>query len=54
MCGNITEQLLKDVSNCVAFSLQLDESTNIRDTAQLLVAFTTNIMCRVIFTNIFA
>jgi hypothetical protein len=21
MCGNITEQLLKDVSNCVAFSL---------------------------------
>jgi hypothetical protein len=31
MCGNITEQLLKDISNCVAFSLQLDESTDIRD-----------------------
>jgi hypothetical protein len=28
MCGNITEQLLKDVSVCVAFLLQLDESTD--------------------------
>jgi hypothetical protein len=28
---------LKDVSSCVAFSLQLDESTEIRGTAQLLV-----------------
>jgi hypothetical protein len=37
MCGNITEQLLKEVSNCVAFSLKLDESTDIRDTTQLLV-----------------
>jgi hypothetical protein len=37
MCGNITEQLLKDVSNCVAFSLQLDESTYFRERAQLLV-----------------
>jgi hypothetical protein len=37
MCGNITEKLLKDVSNCVAFSLQLVESTDIRETAQLLV-----------------
>jgi hypothetical protein len=32
--------LQKDVSSCVAFSLQLDESADIRDTAQLLVAFT--------------
>jgi hypothetical protein len=31
ICGNITEQLLKDVSSCVAFPLQLDESTEIRD-----------------------
>jgi hypothetical protein len=37
MYGNITEQLLKDISSCVAFSLQLDESTDIRDTVQLLV-----------------
>lgn len=37
MCGDATEQLLEDVSNCVAFSLQLDESTDIRDIAQLLV-----------------
>jgi hypothetical protein len=37
MCGNITKKLLKDFSNCVAFSFQLDESTDIRDTAQLLV-----------------
>jgi hypothetical protein len=44
--------LQKDVSICVAFSLQLAESTDIRDTVQLLVAFTTNIMRRVIFTNI--
>jgi hypothetical protein len=36
MCGSITEQLLKDVSNCVTFSLQLDKSTDIWDTAQLL------------------
>jgi hypothetical protein len=37
MYGNITEELLKGFSNCVAFSLQLDESTDIRDIAQLLV-----------------
>jgi hypothetical protein len=37
ICGNITEQLLKDVYNYVAFSLQLDESADIRDTAQLVV-----------------
>jgi hypothetical protein len=37
MCRNITEQLLKDVSNCVAFSLQLVESTDIGETARLLV-----------------
>jgi hypothetical protein len=30
MRGNVTEQLLKDVSSCVAFSFQLDESTDIR------------------------
>jgi hypothetical protein len=35
MCGNITEQLLKDVSNSAAVLRQLDQST---DTAQLLVS----------------
>jgi hypothetical protein len=37
MCGNITEELMKDVSNRVAFTLQLDESTDFRETVQLLV-----------------
>jgi hypothetical protein len=37
MCGDITEQLLKGVSNCVTFSLQLDEYADIRETIQLLV-----------------
>jgi hypothetical protein len=37
LCRNLTDQLLKDVSNSVAFSLQLDESTDIRKRAQLLV-----------------
>jgi hypothetical protein len=37
MRGNISEHLLKDVSICVAFSVQLDESIDIRDTAQLLL-----------------
>jgi hypothetical protein len=37
MCGNISEHLLKVVSICVAFSVQLYESIDIRDTTQLLV-----------------
>ncbi|KAJ7331909.1 hypothetical protein JRQ81_014089, partial [Phrynocephalus forsythii] len=37
MAGDITEQLLEDVSNCVAFSLQMDESTDRRDIVQLVV-----------------
>jgi hypothetical protein len=36
MCGNVTEQLLKDISICVAFSFHLDESTV---TAQLFVLY---------------
>jgi hypothetical protein len=50
MCGNITEHLLKDVSNCVAFSLQLDESTDIRDTAQLLVVLQKDVSSCVAFS----
>lgn len=34
---NLNEQLQKDIVLCVAFSLQFDESTDITDTAQLLV-----------------
>jgi hypothetical protein len=37
MCGNISEHLLQDVSICVASSVQLDESIDIRNTVQLLV-----------------
>lgn len=37
MSKNITELLQKDFDQCVAFSLQLDESTDVTDTAQLLV-----------------
>jgi hypothetical protein len=33
-----TEKLLKNVSNCVTFSLKLDESTDIGDTAQLVLS----------------
>jgi hypothetical protein len=33
----ITEQLLKDVSSCIAFSLQRDEFADIRGAVQLLV-----------------
>lgn len=34
---NLNEQLQKYIVLCVAFSLQFDESTDITDTAQLLV-----------------
>jgi hypothetical protein len=37
LCGKINEQFLKDVSNCVAFSHQQNESTDIKDTAQLVI-----------------
>lgn len=37
MSGNVKEQLCNDIDRCSCFSLQLDESTDISDTAQLLV-----------------
>ena len=37
MSGNVKEQLYNDISRCSCFSLQCDESTDISDTAQLLV-----------------
>ncbi|CAH2094824.1 unnamed protein product [Euphydryas editha] len=37
MSENINEKLQRDIVRCVAFSLQLDESTDITDTAQLII-----------------
>lgn len=37
MSGNLKEQLHNDINRCSCFSLQCDESTDISDTAQLLV-----------------
>jgi len=37
MGGNLKEQLQNDINRCSCFSLQCDESTDISDTAQLLV-----------------
>lgn len=34
---NVTEQLQIDIDRCVTFSLQIDESTDVSDTAQLIV-----------------
>jgi hypothetical protein len=34
---NVTEQLQIDIDWCVTFSLQIDESTDVFDTAQLIV-----------------
>ena len=37
MSENVTHQLYRDFNNCSSFSLQLDESTDIKDAAQLVV-----------------
>ncbi|XP_057190131.1 general transcription factor II-I repeat domain-containing protein 2-like [Triplophysa rosa] len=37
MADDLTQQLRKDITDCECFSLQLDESTDISDTAQLCV-----------------
>lgn len=34
---NVTEQLRIEIDRCVTFSLRVDESTGVADTAQLLV-----------------
>lgn len=36
---NVTEQLQIDIDRCVTFSLQIDESTDVSDTAQLIVFY---------------
>ena len=37
MNQNRSDQYCEDVAQCVAFSLQMDESTDVTDAAQLLV-----------------
>ena len=37
MSGDVDRQVLKDLSHCEYFSLQLDESLGVMDTAQLVV-----------------
>ncbi|KAJ4946083.1 hypothetical protein JOQ06_023758 [Pogonophryne albipinna] len=37
MAEDLTQQLRKDIEDCKCFSLQLDESTDVSDTAQLCV-----------------
>ncbi|KAI2644918.1 general transcription factor II-I repeat domain-containing 2-like protein [Labeo rohita] len=37
MAEDLTQQLWKDITDCECFSLQLDESTDVSDTAQLCI-----------------
>ena len=37
LSADVTDQLQDDINKCVAFSLQFDESTDVIDTAQLMV-----------------
>ena len=48
MAEDLTQQLLKDIEDCKCFSLQLDESTDVSDTAQLCV------FIRMVFTDMTA
>ena len=48
MAEDLTQQLRKDIEDCECFSLQLDESTDVSDTAQLCVSI------RMVFTNMTA
>ena len=48
MAEDLTHQLWKDITDCECFSLQLDESTDISDTAQLCV------FIRMVFTDMTA
>ena len=45
MAEDLTQQLWKDIGDCECFSLQLDESTDISDTAQLCI------FIRMVFTG---
>ena len=48
MAEDLTQQLWKDVADCESFSLQLDESTDVSDTAQLCI------FIRMVFTDMTA
>ncbi|XP_034075813.1 zinc finger BED domain-containing protein 5-like [Gymnodraco acuticeps] len=48
MAEDLTQQLRKDIEDCECFSLQLDESTDVSDTAQLCV------FIRMVFTDMTA
>ena len=37
LSADVTDQLQDDINKCVAFSLQFDDSTDVIDTAQLMV-----------------
>lgn len=39
MAGELTQQLWKDIADCECLSLQLDESTDVSDTAQLRIFY---------------
>lgn len=45
MAEDLTKQLWKDITDCECFSLQLDESTDVSDTAQLCI------FIRMVFTD---
>ena len=45
---DVTRQLWKDIADCECFSLQLDESTDVSDTAQLCI------FIRMVFTDMTA
>uniref|UniRef100_A0A669C9P0 HAT C-terminal dimerisation domain-containing protein n=1 Tax=Oreochromis niloticus TaxID=8128 RepID=A0A669C9P0_ORENI len=48
MAEDLTQQLWKDIRDCQCFSLQLDESTDVSDTAQVCI------FIRMVFTDITA
>ena len=37
MAEDLTQQLQRDIADCVCFSMQLDESTDTSDTAQMCI-----------------
>lgn len=48
MAADLTQQMWKDIRDCECFSLQLDESTDVSDTAQMCI------FIRMVFSDITA
>ena len=48
MAEDLTQQMWTDIRNCEFFSLQLDESTDVSDTAQMCI------FIRMVFSDITA